>query len=142
MLCADVNVLVHAANTASVRHLAVRTWLARTLVSPEPLALPDIVIASYVRIVTDPRILPSPLKGHDAFALIEWILAHSRTAVLTSDRASRDIFRTLVESLALRGNDVPDAWLAATTMAADATLVTFDGGFRRFPGLRTIDPAP
>ena len=44
-------------------------------------------------------------------------------------------FVGLVTALELRGNDVPDAWLAAQAIELDAHFVTFDRGFRRFPGL-------
>jgi predicted nucleic acid-binding protein len=33
---------------------------------------------------------------------------------------------------------VPDAWLAAVVSTSRATLMTFDRGFRRFPGLDVV----
>ena len=35
-----------------------------------------------------------------------------------------------------RGNDVPDAYLAALAIEQGATWITTDRGFARFPGLR------
>lgn len=141
MLCVDVNVLVHAANRASPRHHSVREWLTAVLASPEPVLIPDAVATGFVRIVTNGRIVASPLHSDDAFAMIDWILGHGRAAPLAGDALTRVAFRELVSSLALRGNDIPDAWIAATAMVANATLVTFDRRFRRFPGLRVIEPA-
>ena len=140
MLCVDVNVLVYAANRESERHLESRGWLSTALASPEVVGIPDVVAAAFVRIATDSRILPSPLQPDEAFSLIDWIVQHPRASFLGSDDRTRALFRDAVSTLGLRGNDVPDAWLAASAMAVDATLVTYDRGFRRFPGLRTHEP--
>jgi predicted nucleic acid-binding protein len=48
--------------------------------------------------------------------------------------------RDLVTSQRLRGSDVPDAYLASVAMEQGATMVTLDRGFRRFEGLRVLDP--
>ena len=46
----------------------------------------------------------------------------------------------LCTKLKLRGNDINDAFLAALAFEYDATLVTADKGFSRFPGLRVLNP--
>jgi len=45
-------------------------------------------------------------------------------------------FAGLSRTLSLRGNLVPDAYLAALALDQRAELVTFDRGFGRYPGLR------
>jgi predicted nucleic acid-binding protein len=45
-------------------------------------------------------------------------------------------FRVLSAALAHQPKRWQDAYLAAFALAADADLVTFDTGFRSFPGLR------
>jgi toxin-antitoxin system PIN domain toxin len=140
MLCLDVNVLVHAANRNSHRHQAVRDWLGHVLTAPEPVVIPDVVTTGFVRIVTSPHVMPAPLTPDQAFALVDWLLSHARTMSVSGDEQTRVSFRRLVMSLSLRGNDVPDAWIAAIAMTTNATLVTFDRGFRRFPGLRVVEP--
>ena len=49
-------------------------------------------------------------------------------------------FRGLVEQHGLRGNDIPDAYLAALALEQGATWVTTDRGFARYEGLRLLDP--
>ena len=141
MICVDVNVLIHAANAASPRHSAVRAWLAGVLDSHESMVIPDAVTTGFVRIVTNGRIMPSPLHPDEAFALIDWVLDHPRVTPHPGDDITRITVRDLVRSLGLRGNDIPDAWIAAIAMSTHATLATFDRGFRRFPGLRVIEPS-
>jgi toxin-antitoxin system PIN domain toxin len=141
MICVDVNVLVHAANVASPRHSAVRAWLTAVLASREPLVIPDAVTTGFVRIVTNSRIMPTPLHPDEAFALVDWILGYPRATSASGDVVTRIAFRELVGTLGLRGNDIPDAWIAATALSTNATLATFDRGFRRFPGLQVIEPS-
>ena len=65
---------------------------------------------------------------------------HVRATAIGADQRTREAFQDLVTSLGLRGNDIPDAWLAASAMSAGAALVTYDRGFRRYPGLQTLSP--
>lgn len=140
MLCVDINVLVHAVNEGSDRHEEVRDWLGNALSSRTPLLVPDTVTTGFIRIVTSPRVMPSPLHPDQAFALVDWLLEHPSAMPLSGDGRARAVFRQLVQSLGLRGNDVPDAWIAALCIATTATIVTFDRGFRRFPGLQALEP--
>lgn len=141
MICLDVNVLVHVTNQASDRHEVTRDWLGNVLASPEALIIPDAVTTRFIRLVTSPRVMPSPLHPDQAFALIDWLLDHPSTMSISGDARTRSAFRHLVQSLALRGNDVSDAWIAATAIASNSMLATFDRGFRRFPGVRVFEPA-
>ena len=140
MLCVDVNVLVYAANSECEQSRQARAWLEAALAGPEWVVIPDSVAMAYVRIVTDSRILPAPLHPDEAFAMIDWILQHPRATAMGADERTREAFQDLVTSLGLRGNDIPDAWLAASAMSAGAALVTYDRGFRRYPGLQTQSP--
>jgi uncharacterized protein len=141
MLCADVNVLVDLANRDAPRHAAVRTWWSSTVMSTEPVIVPDFVAASFIRVVTDRRILPRPVRSDEAFAFLDRLLESPRVALATGSSGSWTRFVDLTVGLGLTGNDVPDAHLAALALHMDAAVVTADRGFRRFPGLRVIDPA-
>ena len=50
------------------------------------------------------------------------------------------MFASYVQELRLTGNDVPDAYLAALAVDHEATFVSLDRGFRRFPGLQLVNP--
>lgn len=52
-------------------------------------------------------------------------------------------FSDLCRHLRLRGNRVPDGYLAALALEQGAELITFDRGFGRYPRLRwrcLLDP--
>jgi uncharacterized protein len=46
----------------------------------------------------------------------------------------------LITKLKLSGNDIKDVWLAALAMEHNATLVSTDEGFARFPKLNWVNP--
>jgi predicted nucleic acid-binding protein len=50
------------------------------------------------------------------------------------------IFTSLVRKHNARANDVPDTYLAALALENGAAIVTRDGDFARFDGLRRLDP--
>jgi len=141
MLCADVNLLVDLVNRGGRRHEAVRAWWEATQQSPEAVLVPDFVAASFVRVVTDRRILPRPMSSDEAFDFLDRMLQAPRVVVVHGAPETWARFRELTTGLGLTGSDVPDARLAAVAVSMDATVVTGDRGFRRFPGVRVIDPA-
>ena len=57
MLLPDVNVLIYAHIEDSVpEHPEYATWVTRLATGPEPFALSVLVLAGFVRVVTNPRI--------------------------------------------------------------------------------------
>lgn len=141
MLCVDVNVLVDAFRRDSSRHEAVRQWLLERRAAGDFILVHDAVAASFVRVVTNQRIWIKPTRSSDARAFLTALLASPRVRMRHSTARQWRLFDELVEELGLAGDDVDDAFIAAGALDAGATFVTGDRGFRRFPGLRVIDPA-
>lgn len=141
MLGPDVNVLIDLVHRGATRHSAVRTWWETAVQSTETVIVPDFVATSFVRIVTDQRILPRPLSSDEAFDVVDRLVESPRVVLVPGSAAVWSRFRDLTTGLGLTGSDVRDASLAAVALHMNATVVTADRGFRRFPGLRVIDPA-
>jgi toxin-antitoxin system PIN domain toxin len=141
MLLPDVNVLVYA-HRPSESDIAsrVRDWLWHRTERGERLGLSTSVLASVIRIATHPRILAAPSTPREALRFTQALVDDSQTTVVVPSSRHWLIFREFVDDLRLRGNDVPDAYLAALAIDHGADLVTTDRGFRRFPGLRIVDP--
>jgi predicted nucleic acid-binding protein len=51
-----------------------------------------------------------------------------------------DVLGSLILTYGLRGNLVSDGELAALAIEHGLVLASHDAGFRRFDGLRTVDP--
>ncbi len=141
MLLPDVNICVHAiAPYTSDEAGQVRDWLDRALAGHETVGFSELVLSSMIRIATNPRVFVRPATPRQAVDFAEALLAAPAAVVVRPGPRHWQVFSGLVTSNRLRGNDVPDAYLAGIAMEAGAHLATLDRGFRRFDGLRTVDP--
>ena len=86
------------------------------------------VVASYLRLVTHPKIFVEPTPMVQALAFANAVLASPGVGWLHTGTEWGAMHR-LCNDLALSGNDVPDAWIAATTLTHGEVLVTFDRDF-------------
>ena len=141
MILPDVNILVYAYRREAQQHEAYADWLGSIVRGADELALVDHCLAGMVRIVTNPRIMVDPAPTSDAMAFVAAVRAAVRGRDLTSTRATWATLGQLVQiDRGLRGNLVPDAYLAALAISYGCRLATTDRGFARFPGLDHFDP--
>lgn len=140
MILPDVNVLVYAFGRDTGEHDAYSGWL-RSAAAGETLALSDAVLSGFLRIVTNPKILDPPAPTHDALEFVRWLIDSPRVHWLRSSPSVWEAFAKLADDAFVRGNVVPDAYLAALCISHNARLATADRGFARFERLRWFDPA-
>jgi toxin-antitoxin system PIN domain toxin len=136
----DANVLIYATNERDPVHAQARALVERLMAGPEIAYLFWPALMGYLRIVTQPRLLPDPLTAAEAMGNVARLVAppHVRTP------GERDGFWELFRATAdgsIRGNDVPDAHLATLMRQHGVgTIYTRDRGFRRYDGIRMEDP--
>lgn len=141
MLFSDVNILVHAIKPdQSPESAAVKAWLDAQVNGTEILGVCESVLSSMTRIVTQSRVYEAPVSPSACMEFADALLGAPTVQVVRPGPRHWSIFRELVTGHRLRGNDVPDAYLASLAMEQGATFVTLDRGFARFEGLRTLDP--
>jgi len=136
----DVNVLVAAFRDDHVQFGIAAPWLRqvreRTLAGDTNLVLLPLVLAGFLRLVTNRRVFANPNSPEEAVAFIDALLASP--GVVIRDGEVWPLLRSKLLALDLRGNDVNDAWIAAAVEAAGEQLVTFDRGFRRLLAARDL----
>lgn len=135
MIICDVNVYLYALNGSERHHAEAVSHLTAALGTPGGLGVLDETLASTVRIATHPRLSPHPLSADAVLDFVATVREAAGAVRLTAHPGHWREFTTLVSHLGLRGNEVRGAWLAAQAMVRRATLLTFDRGLRRFPGL-------
>lgn len=141
MIVPDVNVLVYAFKEVAAHHSAYRGWLLATVDGDEELGLLEPVLAGFVRIVTHPKVFARPTPTTDALAFVEALRGAPGSRDLRATDASWSRLAALAaQDRALRGNLLPDAFLASVALAHGGEVATSDRGFARFPGLRWFDP--
>lgn len=129
----DVNVLVAASRSDHPHHVVARDWLEETIRASRagpPLTLMPMVLASFLRLVTSPKIFQQATPSRDAVAFVDAVLALPgvQLAPLGPEWVK---LRQLCLDKQLTGNDLPDAWLAAAVTHRGEHLVTFDRDFRK-----------
>ena len=129
----DVNVLVAAYRADHPHHTTARTWLEQALTqaaSGATFSVMPMVTASFLRLVTSPKIFQQPTPFADAVSFVDVMLATTGVRQTTAG-AEWPRMRSLCLERQLSGNDLPDAWLAACVMHHGEHLVTFDRDFRK-----------
>jgi toxin-antitoxin system PIN domain toxin len=135
----DTNVLVYASNRADPIHQAASSLLDRLAAGPELVYLFWPTVMGYLRIVTHPGVLPRPLAPRDAVANVSGLLGLPHVRAAGEDDGFWDLYRATAPEQA-RGNDVPDAHLAALMRQHGVRIIhTRDRGFRRFEGIEVHD---
>jgi uncharacterized protein len=94
-----------------------------------------------VRLLTNHKVLATPLGADEALDFCRVVREAPAVVPAAPGPARWEVFAQLVRDLGLRANDVPDALLAATALHLNASLATFDRGFRRFPRLSVLMPS-
>jgi len=140
MRLVDVNVLVYAFRADAPGHVAHRAWVASLVGSDEAYAVSDHVLAGFLRVVTHPKVFHPPTPIEPALAFASAFRERPNAVPLAPGPRHWSIFTRLCVEAAARGNLVPDAWLAALAIESGCELVTTDGDFARFPGLRWRHP--
>jgi hypothetical protein len=136
----DANILIYASNTADSHHQLALRLVRRLAEGPELVYLFWPTLMAYLRIVTHPAILSRPLAPRDAMRNVETLL--DRPHVRAPGEADRfwPIFRAAAGERP-RGNDVPDAHIAALMRQHGVRLIyTRDRDFRHFDGIEARDP--
>lgn len=136
----DVNVLVYASNESEPVHEAARSLVDRLAAGPGIVYLFWPTLLGYLRLVTHPALLPSPLSPAAAIGNVSALLA--RPHVRSPGEGDRfwELFR-LTSGTDTRGNDVPDAHVAALMREYGVgTIYSRDRGLRRYEGITVEDP--
>jgi toxin-antitoxin system PIN domain toxin len=140
MLIVDVNVLVHAFREDIDEHKKYRTWLESTLLGTEPVGISELVLSGVLRLVTNHRVFRVPTMPVKALAFCEAVRYAPAAVPVRPGPRHWDIFAALCRTVDARGNLVPDAYHAALALEHDATWVSSDRDFAKFPGLRWTLP--
>lgn len=130
----DVNVLVAASRSDHPNHAPALGWLDGALDEAgrgETLCLLPMVGASFLRLVTNPRVFVQPTPIDAAQAFLRAVL-DSPGVEMPALGPEWSLLERLCREHGPTGNDIPDAWIAAAVQANHDHLVTFDKGFRRW----------
>jgi uncharacterized protein len=140
MMLLDVNILVEAHRADAPRHQVIRPWLESQLEKSPGIALSDLVLSGFIRVVTHPKVFKTPTPLPDALEFVSDLRSRPTVSIIEPGTGHWGIFLELCRSADARGNFVPDAFHAALAMEYDFEWITLDKGFSRYQGLRWSSP--
>ena len=129
----DVNVMVAASRSDHPHHAVARAWLEQAVTASgagAAFTLMPMVLVSFLRLVTSPKIFQQATPIEDAVAFVDALLA-SPGVQLAPLGPEWPKLRQLSQNKQLDGNDLPDAWLSAAVVHLGENLVSFDRDFRK-----------
>lgn len=140
MKIVDLNVLLYVVNENASHHQALLSWWESAVNGDESVGLPWVVLLGFLRITTNKRIFPNPLKPDTAIEKINTWLSLDTTCLVGEKEEHWEILRTLLADAGTAGNLTTDAHLATLAVNHGAILVSCDRDFARFRGLRWENP--
>jgi len=129
----DVNVLVAASRSDHPHHKIAFSCIddaVAACANGASLKLMPMAVASFLRLVTNPKIFVHPTPVEEAVGFIDTLLAVPGIE-MPSLGVEWPMLRQLCVTKKLVANDIPDAWLAAAVIQLGEHLVTFDSDFKK-----------
>jgi toxin-antitoxin system PIN domain toxin len=138
----DTNLLVYATFADAPEHKRGREWLEALLREGEgTVALCWPVLYAFLRLITSSRVFGRhALAVRDGWAAVAPYLNQPAVRLITPGAGHAEIAAELAATPGLRSDDVPDIEIASLAIEHGLILASHDHGFRRFSGLRVIDP--
>jgi len=140
MILTDVNVLVYAHRADAPDHPTYRQWLEDLINGDQAYGYSDLVLSGFLRVVTHPRVFDPPSDLASAMDFVQIIRSQANAVLVAPGPRHWDIFTHLCETAGVKGNLVPDAYLAALAVESGSEWITTDRDYSRFPGLKWRHP--
>lgn len=140
MYLMDVNVLVYAHRADVEQHEQCRDWLESIINTNIDYGYSELVLSGFLRVVTHPKIFDMPTPLEQAIAFAGQIKNEPNAIQIAPKERHWSIFEELLGMTNAKGNFVPDAYHAALAIESGCQWVTTDKGFKKFKGLRVINP--
>ena len=136
----DANLLLYAVHERAERHATAADWLAEQLNGPRRVGLPWQSLGAFLRIATHPRAFERPLPASVAWARVtDWLSAPVAWIPEPGPEHAR-ILGQIIAAHDVRGNFIPDAFLAALAVEHGLTVYSTDTDFARFDEVRWENP--
>ena len=140
MILIDANLLIYAINEDSHHHAKAKPWLETIFSGTTVVGLPWIVILAFLRITTHPNIVKNPLSTDQAVGFVESWLEQPYIKLIAPGEKHWPILRQLLQSSGTGGNLTSDAHIAALAIELGCDVYSADHDFKRFAGIRHINP--
>jgi toxin-antitoxin system PIN domain toxin len=136
----DVNVLVYAHRKDAPNHRPLKAWLESVINGDQAYGVSDLVLNGFVRVVTHPAVFSPSSPMTAALAFCREVREQAHCVHIAPGPRHWDIFTELSSIRGMKGNVIPDAYLAALAIESGSEWITTDRDYSRFPKLRWRHP--
>lgn len=136
----DANLLIYAIDADSSHHAAARPWLEQALSGTSWIGLPWSVVLAFLRVTTHPAIVHRPLSPEAALSYVDGWLAQPTVSLVGPGENHWAILSNLLRTSGTAGNLTADAHIAALAIENGCAVASADNDFRRFAGVRHLNP--
>ena len=140
MILIDANLLVYANDASAPEHDIARQWFDGQLNGAALVGIPWPSLLAFVRLVSNPVVMRSPVTPHLAWERAREWLALDNVWIPEPGPQHPLLLTMLLEDRGITSRLVPDAHLAALAIEHGLTLCSTDGDFARFAGLNWKNP--
>ena len=139
MILVDANLLIYSRSTSFLQHGPSRAWLDARLNAGGRVGLPWESLLAFVRVLSSLRVVEKPESVEALWRQVEsWLELDVVWVPGATDNHAVILSQFL--PYVTRPGLVHDAHLAALAVSHGLTLMSTDGDFARFPGLRWENP--
>jgi toxin-antitoxin system PIN domain toxin len=136
----DVNLLLYAHLSAFREHAAAKAWWERRLNGTTTVGIAAPALFGFIRLATNRRIHEPAMTVEAALVYVEGWLGRPHVQLLLPGPRHLEIAFGLLRRLGAAANLTTDVQLAALALEHRAELHSNDADFRRFAGLRWVNP--
>lgn len=140
MLLLDANPLLYALREDAPTHREWSSWLEGVLDEGTQFGVCSATWAAVVRIATSGRVFKQPTPLDVTLRFLDGVRDGEGFVLAEPGVQHWGLMERLCRATGAKGNLVSDVYLAALALELDATVVTADADFRRFPGVRSWNP--
>jgi toxin-antitoxin system PIN domain toxin len=140
VILVDANILIYASSVRSAFHERALQWLNEQLNGTGRVGIPWACALAFIRITTNPRIVPNTLSAVVAWGQVrDWLSCPTVWIPQPTERHA-DVLGELLSLPGIGSNLVTDAHLAALAIEHGLMLCSNDGDFARFKKLKWVNP--
>lgn len=140
MILVDANLLIYAIDRDSTHHKAAKRWLESVFSGTEEVGFSWMVLLAFLRVTTHARIMRKPLAPLKALEYVSSWLGQPYAVVVDPTRRHWPVLKNLLEATGTAANLTSDAHLAALALEHGASVHSADHDFKRFAGVKHVDP--
>jgi uncharacterized protein len=136
----DANLILYAYDSDSPFHKVASVWWTNCLSNTEPVGLAQVILFTFLRLSTSPRIFSNPFSLEDAIREVHAWAEQPNVRILVADQDHWQQVCRLLKRAEGSGNLVTDAQLGAFALQYRGRVHTADTDFQRFPGVSWFNP--